>query len=110
MGSVSAFLFPAFIGTADQIPEFLGQLALADMRLRTVFDRRSLDRLRKEIRECLPVAVERQMLRYVPTRILRVFFEERGQLPHRTDRIFELAEFLLEPVVLSPPVGIVRRT
>ena len=35
---------------------------------------------------------------------------KRGQFPHRTDRIFELAEFLLEPAELSPPVGVLRRT
>ena len=35
---------------------------------------------------------------------------KRGQLPHRTDRILKLAEFLLEPVELSPPVGMLRRT
>lgn len=71
------FLFRLSFGTADRIPEFLGGLSLSDMRLRTGFDRNSFNRLKKEIRECLPAATERQILRYVPTRILRVFFEEK---------------------------------
>ena len=35
---------------------------------------------------------------------------EWGQLPDRADRVFELAEFLLEPAELSPPVGTLGRT
>ena len=35
---------------------------------------------------------------------------ERGQFPDRADRVFELAEFLLEPAELSPPVGTLGRT
>ena len=34
---------------------------------------------------------------------------ERGQFPDRADRVFELAEFLLEPAELSPPVGTLGR-
>ena len=34
---------------------------------------------------------------------------ERGQLPDRADRVFEFAEFLFEPVELSPPVGTLGR-
>lgn len=70
------FLFRLSFGASDQIPRFLERIPLRDTRLRKGSVVASLNLVKRELSDSLPLAIEREMLRYVPTRILRVFFED----------------------------------